>query len=90
MEKVCGRCGEAVTDDLWRCWWCGSDMCLACGNAVGHCGHPEAIRENEASRAESYEDRGRILELLKSPGFDAPRPRGVLGLLPVRSRGKPN
>lgn len=88
---MCGRCAEPVTDVFWRCWWCGCYLCAACGDAVGQCGHPEADRVNEASlRAESYEDRPRIIELLKGAGFDAPRARGVLGLLPLRPRGKPN
>jgi hypothetical protein len=88
----CGRCWAIVAGTVtWFCWWCGGALCDGCGDRYGHCGHPEADAVNEAAaRAESYDDRARIVALLNGAGFDITRVRGVLGLPPSRPSGKPN
>ena len=49
----CARCSaELPTDDGFpsSCWFCGRDLCTACWEAHGHCGHPEADALNARGR----------------------------------------
>ena len=47
----CGRCGGAIaTGHEEGCWWCNENLCSACWNAHGHCGHPEADQANQRAR----------------------------------------
>lgn len=40
---TCGRCHQEVrTGEAETCWYCLADLCYACWDDAGHCGHPEA------------------------------------------------
>lgn len=51
---VCPRCDTALKEEnryLYCCWLCDADICPACWDEKGHCGHPEADAANMAARA---------------------------------------
>ena len=49
---LCGRCADHLPGDEWEfCWYCAGRLCKTCWESVGHCGHPEAEKANEESRA---------------------------------------
>ena len=48
----CGRChAPLLSDEAELCWYCTGPLCFDCWENVGHCGHAEAVRINEAARA---------------------------------------
>jgi len=48
----CGRCSKKLHRDQTEvCWYCSGDLCGACWEQHGHCGHPEADAINERMRA---------------------------------------
>lgn len=61
MSDHCKRCGKSGADAV--CWYCCEPLCSECWEELGHCGHPEAERANELTRAAgSYEERREIVE----------------------------
>lgn len=46
---ICNRC-KAVVAKPEGCWYCSADLCDACWDEHGHCGHPEAEAQNERAR----------------------------------------
>lgn len=57
---TCGRCSRRIReDDAQTCWLCEDDLCPACWEVYGHCGHKEAAEAN------------RVLHYM--PGEDAKR-----------------
>ena len=46
----CGRC-RGLSAQAEVCWFCLGDLCAACWDAYGHCGHAEAEAFNERARA---------------------------------------
>jgi len=50
---TCNRCKQAMLSTESGpevCWYCLADLCYACWNEIGHCGHAEAEAENERCR----------------------------------------
>ena len=48
----CGRCSKKLHRDQTEvCWYCSGDLCGACWERYGHCGHPEADAINARMRA---------------------------------------
>lgn len=32
------------------CWFCGGELCYDCWEDIGHCGHVEAVEQDECAR----------------------------------------
>lgn len=77
----CGRCKLPIQHGRFfsdTCWYCLSCMCDDCWEEHGHCGHPEAIAINEASRTHSLGRGGdisicEVIEVAKAGGVEAVR-----------------
>ena len=39
---TCGACTHPIDGSPEACFWCGGDLCVACWEDIGHCGHEEA------------------------------------------------
>lgn len=61
MPTFCARCGQPISDEHPQtCWYCGADICIACWEDPGHCGHPEAAKANADARDASWKERADI------------------------------
>lgn len=47
----CSRCKKHIQlNTVESCFYCGGYLCYDCWEEYGHCGHPEAERQNELAR----------------------------------------
>ena len=71
-------------------WWCGASLCAACGDGLGHCGHPGADKANQESASlKGYEDRRVVAAHIERARANLERACTIFGL-PEPGRPKPN
>lgn len=52
MPTTCTRCKKGIEEDKEEyCWFCSGHLCKECWEEFGHCGHPEAEKQNDTRRA---------------------------------------
>lgn len=83
----CGACGLRLAPPAREpeaCWWCNGDLCYACWDEIGHCGHAEAEAVNERMRHAGPAERAAMARAVVGDGPD------VLHFTPDARKGPPS
>lgn len=77
---ICPRCKTRETSE--SCWYCPEDICYECWELIGHCGHPEAHKQNAEAMLRGDGVKAQTLENMLSLIDDLSRGRCIHDVLP--------